>query len=175
LATTTFLGVSVLIPKFSLSDNITLGIIYGLAAAFTSGIFTVLSRDIVSKYSSIKLTFCQYSTISILFFPFLFVTNIDLSLYNISLLAVLGILFTGIANTLFISALKKVSASKANIVLTLEPIYGTILAVILLNEVLTLKIVTGGAIVLISALLATSLTNSKIFFDYKTVFSLSKR
>ena len=157
LATTTFLGVALLVPKFTLSNNITLGVVYGLSAAFTAGLFTVLSRDIVSKYSSIKLAFYQYITISILFSPFLFINKIDYSLYNISLIAILGILFTGFANTLFISGLKKISASKANIVLTLEPIYGTFLAIVLLNEKLTLNMIIGGSIVLISALLATAL------------------
>jgi drug/metabolite transporter (DMT)-like permease len=171
LASTTFLGVALLVPKFALSDNTTLGIIYGLLAAFTSGLFTVLSRDIVSKYSSIKLAFYQYLTISILFSPFLFFCTIDYSLHNISLIAILGIVFTGFANTLFISGLKNISAAKANIVLTLEPIYGTVLAMILLNETLNMRTVIGGSIVLASALLATSLANPKFMIHYKAIIS----
>ena len=158
LATTAFLGITILVPKFSLSNNTTVGIIFGLIAAFSSGLFSVMSRHIVSKYQSIKTAFIQYSTISLLFIPFLFFKSFIPSVYNISMLAILGVIFTGIANTLFISGLKNVSAAKANIVLSLEPIYGTILAIILLGEHLTLKIAIGGSIVMISAIMATILS-----------------
>jgi drug/metabolite transporter (DMT)-like permease len=175
LALGTFLGVILIIPKFSLSDNTTLGVVYGLCAAFTAALFTVMSKSIVSKYSSIKLAFFQYATVTILFTPFIFFEKIDYSLYNISLIAVLGIVFTGFANTLFINALKKISAAKANIILTLEPIYGTFLAIIFLNEKLTINIAMGGSIVLVAALLATALSNTDIKFNYKTTTSLTSK
>lgn len=159
LGITTFIGIAIIVPKFSLNNNTTLGVIFGLIAALTAALFTVVSRDAVSKYPSIKVAFFQYLTISISFSPFFFLTKIYYSSYDISLLAILGVVFTGFANTLFISGLKNVSAAKANIVLSLEPIYGTLLAVLILHESLRLKTITGGIIVLISAVLATMLSN----------------
>jgi drug/metabolite transporter (DMT)-like permease len=163
LAVITFLGVYLIVPKFSLSSNITLGVIFGLFAALSAAIFTIMSRGLMKKYSSIKIAFYQYATVSILGIPFFISDSPHISVSNLIYLIILGVLFTAFANTLFISSLKKITATKANIILTLEPIYGIILGIIILNERPGIKLIIGGVIILICAFTAsaTHIRNSK--------------
>lgn len=64
------------------------------------------------------------------------------------MIALLGIIFTGVAHTLFINGLKNVKAQKAGIISTLEPVYGIIFAILLLRELPTLRELVGGIIIL---------------------------
>ena len=51
------------------------------------------------------------------------------------LLLVLGVACTGVAHTLFIASMQRVSAHTASVVAALEPVYGIALAVALLHEI----------------------------------------
>jgi len=157
LALITISGVYLVVPKFSISSNITVGVLLGLCAAFFSAVFTIMSRGLVKKYSSIKVAFYQYLTVAILGIPFFLTDAPHISIKNLILLIILGVIFTAFANTLFISSLKVISATKANIILTLEPIYGIILGIIILHERLGIRLIIGGIIILSCAFIATSL------------------
>ena len=155
LAVVAFLGVCLVVPDFNLSDNITQGVALGLGAALFSAIFCVITKNLIARYSSVKLTFYQYGTVAILGLPFFAYQQPHIDARNLILIIILGIVFTGFANTLFISSFKKVSATKAMIILTLEPIYGVILAVLLLGEKPTTKTLIGGVIIMLCAFYAT--------------------
>ncbi|HBM15998.1 MAG TPA: EamA family transporter [Lentisphaeria bacterium] len=155
LAFVAFIGVCLVVPDFNLSDNITQGVILGLLAAFFSSIFCVMTKKLITKYSSVKLTFYQYGTVAVLGLPFFAVQHPSVDAKNLMLIIILGVIFTGFANTLFISSFKKVTATKAMIILTLEPIYGVILAIILLGEKPTMNTLIGGVIIFLSAFYAT--------------------
>ena len=155
LAFIAFIGVAFVVPDFSLSDSITLGVILGLGAALSTSFFSVITKDLIARYSSVKLAFFQYLTVTIIGFPFFIVEQPALGAKNVILIIILGIIFTGVANTLFISTFKKVSVTKANIILTLEPIYGVILAILLLGEKPTIKMLIGGVIIMACAFYAT--------------------
>ena len=73
----------------------------------------------------------------------------ELDIYNIGLLIVLGLLFTAIAHTLFISGMKTVKATTASVIASLEPVYGILFAFFLLQEVPSIKELIGGVIILV--------------------------
>jgi drug/metabolite transporter (DMT)-like permease len=70
-------------------------------------------------------------------------------------LILLSLLCTTLAQVLALKALDHISAFASNLVVNLEPVYGIILAVILLNEhhKLDPMFYVGGSIILISVLL----------------------
>lgn len=67
---------------------------------------------------------------------------------DLILLIILGIIFTGISHSLFISGLKNIKTQTAGIISSLEPVYGIIFAVFLLREIPTLREILGGSIIL---------------------------
>ncbi|MCX7975063.1 MAG: DMT family transporter, partial [Candidatus Aminicenantes bacterium] len=70
-------------------------------------------------------------------------------------LAFLGIICTAGAHSLFIQGMKKISASTAAIISSLEPVYGIILAYFLLKEVPSFRTLIGGIIILFSVTVIT--------------------
>ena len=68
---------------------------------------------------------------------------------------VLGVLCTALAHTLFIAALRTVTAHTASVVAALEPVYGIALAFVLLGEVPGARTLAGGALIVGAAVVAT--------------------
>jgi drug/metabolite transporter (DMT)-like permease len=87
--------------------------------------------------------------------PFVFTGGQSITIYELLLLAVLGVLCTAVAHSLFIAGMHGVSARTASMIACLEPVYGALLAVLLLGDSLPLRTVLGGIVVLGVALHAT--------------------
>jgi drug/metabolite transporter (DMT)-like permease len=87
--------------------------------------------------------------------PFALAEWESVSVLDVLLLIVLGILCTAVAHSLFIAGMHGVPARTASTIACLEPVYGTLLAVLLLGERLTLRTVLGGAVILGVAFHAT--------------------
>lgn len=155
IAVITFLGAVLIVPKFNLDDNLTQGALWGILSGFTYSILSVLNRKYVAEYSSLVIAFYEQLTAGILLTPFLFFYKPSFQFTEILLLALLGIVFTGISHTLFITGLKNVKAQTASIISSLEPVYGIVLAVFLLREIPTLREIFGGIIILGTVLYST--------------------
>ena len=74
---------------------------------------------------------------------------------SVALLLVLGLLCTAFAHTLFIGALTRVTAHAASVIAALEPVYGIVLALLLLGEVPSLRTLVGAVLIVGAAIVAT--------------------
>ncbi|MDD8039846.1 MAG: DMT family transporter, partial [Acidobacteriota bacterium] len=79
---------------------------------------------------------------------------------DFALLAILGLLCTALAHTLFIAGMRRLSAQTASIISALEPVYGIALAALLLGERPSARTIAGGLIIL-TAVFVLSLSNLK--------------
>jgi len=148
-------GVALVIPEFEIKNSMTQGALWGIASGFTFALLSILNRKYVKAYSSIIVAFYQDSIATVLLLPFLFLSTTVFRLTDILLLSILGVIFTGLAHTLFIKGLAGVKAQKASIIASLEPVYGIIAAILLLGAIPTLRVVLGGVIILSAAFYAT--------------------
>jgi len=148
IAIVTFSGVAIVIPNFEFQNSITWGVLWGVLSGFTYAVLSVLNRKYVKEYSSLVIAFYEQAIATIILIPFLFLHKPVFSPKDVVMIALLGIIFTGIAHSLFINGLKNVKAQKAGIITTLEPVYGMIFAIILLRELPTLRELVGGIIIL---------------------------
>ncbi|WDN88358.1 hypothetical protein BuS5_01326 [Desulfosarcina sp. BuS5] len=155
LAVLVCIGVALIIPSFSFSNNITQGISWGILSGFTFAVLSLLNRKYVQTYSPLIITFFQNSFAAVVLFPFLFFEEWEIHTGDIFFLMVLGIFCTALAHTLFISGLMHVKAQIASIVAGLEPVYGIIFALILFGEVPSLRTLSGGVLIMGTAVLAT--------------------
>lgn len=155
IAFITFLGIVLVIPKFELGNNITQGVLWGIASGFTFAILSILNRKYVKDYSALVIAFYQDSIATIALIPFLFISKPIFLLNNILLLVLLGVVFTATAHSLFIKGLTNVKAQTASIIGSLEPVYGIIFAIIILSEIPTTRVILGGAIILGATFYAT--------------------
>ncbi len=149
------IGVVLVIEEFEIRNSMTRGAIWGIVSGFTFALLSIMNRKYVKEYSSIVVAFYQDFIATLVLFPFLFIAVPVFRLTDIFLLSILGVVFTGLAHTLFIKGLANVKAQKASIIASLEPVYGIVAAILLLGAIPTLKVVIGGVIILGAAFYAT--------------------
>ncbi len=149
------LGIGLIVPRFDLSDAVLRGVLWGLLAGLTFAFLTVLNRDLASRHPSLKVAFYQDLFAALFLLPVILPLGLPLSGRDLALVAVLGVLCTALAHTLFIEGMKRVGARTASVLSALEPVYGILLALVFLKESPSLRTVSGGAIVLATALAAT--------------------
>ena len=148
-------GVALVIPEFEIKNSMTRGALWGISSGFTFALLSIMNRKYVKEYSSIIVAFYQDSIATVVLLPFLFLATPVFRPTDILLLSILGVIFTGLAHTLFIKGLASVKAQKASIIASLEPVYGIIAAILLLGAIPALKVVLGGVIILGAAFYAT--------------------
>lgn len=148
IAIIAFLGVVLVIPSFELGNNVTQGVIWGLVSGFTYAILSILNKKYVREYSSVVIAFYEQFVAAVILIPFYFLQNPVIQADDMLLLALLGVVFTGISHLLFINSLKNIKAQTAGIISSLEPVYGIIFAAFLLSEIPSLREVLGGIVIL---------------------------
>jgi drug/metabolite transporter (DMT)-like permease len=127
------------------------GIVSGVVAAFLSSVFTVLNKQIANKYPVRTMVFYEMSSgwlFITLLMPLLYLYSPNMQLLPNSnnilgqlwyendwiWLVILSLCCTVWAQSLALSALKKLSSFTATLSVNLEPIYGILLAFVFYNE-----------------------------------------
>ena len=146
----TIVGISLILPLDRLEPSVISGVYWGVASALTFALLTTLNRKFVKNISAKKVAFYQNSFACLLLLPVLVINPVSISAEQLSILILLGFVFTAFAHSLFNHALKVVKAQTASIAVSLEPIYGIIAAYFLLNEAINLNMIIGGSIVILT-------------------------
>ena len=142
-------------------------IIVGLISALLASLFSVFNKKYISGQNSISVSVIE------LFAGFLFITLAYPLLqtlfpqpqwfptgYDWIWLLILGLLCTSLAFVLSMESLKELSAFISNLSINLEPVYGIVLAILLLNEDadLNFDFYLGTSIILFSVILHPVIT-----------------
>lgn len=139
--------------KLELS-GLSIGIIAGIISGITFGFEVMTSKYISKTYSGYSQAFWSFVIAMIMLLPF-GIVPIDVVSGNLTGLLMLAIFPTILAVSLYFNGLKKVSAANASILGLLEPLSAVILAVLFLNEKLSIPEIAGGTLILVSAALVT--------------------
>lgn len=141
-------GVFLMVPQFDISNNISKAVIYGILSAVSFAFLAIYNRKLVQDFNAIEIAFFQNLAAFICLLPIAAISFPIISDKDILLLALLGIVFTGLAHSLFISGMQKIKARTASIIATLEPVYGILLAFFLLKETPEMRVLLGGILIL---------------------------
>jgi drug/metabolite transporter (DMT)-like permease len=126
----------------STSVSMLSGIWVGLLAAFLAALFATLNKRMVGKSDEMSITFLELGSawlfISVIL-PFFFSTSEEAQLFwpttsDWMYLIILALLCTTLAYVLALRSLRHLSAFASNLAINLEPVYGIILAWLILNE-----------------------------------------
>lgn len=149
-------GVALVVPRFQPGDAVFEGALWGLASGLSFAVLSLLNRRFGKRYHGAVISFWQDTAAAVVLLPVLFVSPQPIpTLTDLGLLALLGVLFTGVSHTLFIQGMRSVSARRASIIASLEPVYGILAASLLLGEVPSARALVGGAVILSAALWVT--------------------
>ena len=148
-------GVACIVDDFSLEGSMAQGVLWGLLSAFTYALLSLANRKFSSGYPASLVSFYEQATGTVVLLPALFVFKPSFTALDIGMLAIMGIVFTAIAHTLFIGGLRTVKVRTAGIITGLESVYGVVAALLFLGEIPGIREVIGGAIILVVALYST--------------------
>ena len=131
----------------------------GLAAALLAAIFSTLNKKLVTRADPVPITFLELGSAWLflsLFLPFFLKANTQTGFWptgmDFGYLLILALLCTTLPYVLSLRALKHLSAFAANLSINLEPVYGILLAWVILkeNKELSPGFYMGGLIILIA-------------------------
>jgi drug/metabolite transporter (DMT)-like permease len=150
-------GVYLLVPSFTLDNNITLGVCWGVVAGATFAILSVTNRWLGGTYSSITISLSQDLVAAAVLLPTLLLSHptAPFGLRQVLILVALGVVCTAVAHTLFIEGMRDISAQLASLSGSVEPIWGIGFALLLLGEVPSGRTLVGGAVILGATLIPT--------------------
>ena len=156
LALLTVAGVFLLVPGRDLRSPEAAGVAWGLGSGLAFSLLSLINRRLAGRLSSPAVAFHQDLWAALFLMPFVVILRLSaVTVRDWGLLAVLGILGTAGAHTLFIEGLKRLGARTASIISSLEPVYGIALAALFLKENPSLRTISGGALILAAALVVT--------------------
>lgn len=142
------IGVIITIPEFSMENQVTIGIAWGMLSSLTYAIITLANRYFSGKYQGRIVSLYEQGTAAVVLLPTLFLVKATWRTQDIIGVALIGCICTAFAYSMYISAQKKVKAQTAGLISGMETVYGIIYALILLGEVPTLREVIGGIVIL---------------------------
>ncbi|GGF62722.1 DMT family transporter [Wenyingzhuangia marina] len=156
------LGLYILTPEFSIENNTSLGIGFGVVSAIFYAIRNILMKSLVANHNATKLMFYQTGLIVVMLLPVFAFVDFNIQNYTSQLphLLILGAFTTAVGHTYLVSNFKNFSATSASLLSCVQPLYGSLLAFIFLNEIPTISTVTGG-IIIVSAVVLESFITSK--------------
>jgi drug/metabolite transporter (DMT)-like permease len=151
------LGLAALVPDFRWSSDVVRGLALGILSAFTFALLAVRNQRLVEQMTPSRIALWQnLFAAACLAAIVAFVPGVAMpTAADIAGLVVLGVVCTGLAHTLFIASMQRVSAHTASVVAALEPVYGIALAALLRHEIPGARTLVGGALVVCAAVLAS--------------------
>jgi drug/metabolite transporter (DMT)-like permease len=151
------LGLVVLVPDFSWGSETFRGLALGCVSGFTFAWLAVRNRRIVEHMTPTRIALWQNLFAAIVLLVVVAGSGVPAppSPLDAALLLVLGVACTGLAHTLFIASMQRLSAHTASVVAALEPVYGIALAALLLHEIPTWRTLAGGVLIVAAALVAS--------------------
>lgn len=152
MAILVIIGVFFMVPSFSLDNDISAGVAFGLLSALAVSIRNILVSKYLSQHVPAFTIMTYHSFISaIVLMPFISVGVAEISGINWLLLILLGSIFTAIPHTQKTFALKHASAKTVSMIVSLQVVYASLFAFLLLGEKLALTTIIGGGLILFAA------------------------
>lgn len=149
------LGVGITIPAFSLENETTMGIVWGLISALSYAVMSLSNRYLSRFYESRTICLYEQGTAAVVLLPTLFLIQIQWNVRSIVGIAAIGLVCTALAHSLYVAAQQNVKAQTAGVISGMETVYGILFAFVFLKEVPDIREFMGGIIILGTAIFSS--------------------
>jgi drug/metabolite transporter (DMT)-like permease len=149
------IGITLLIPEVNFGNQVTFGIATGVFSAFFFALRNVLHKNYFSHYSGPHTMLYQTLVACLMLCIFVEIPPTQVANTDWLLLLLVGIVFTATPHAFFASSLRHLSATTAGLISCLQPLYGSVLAFLLLHERPNLLTMIGGGLVISAAIFET--------------------
>lgn len=141
------IGIVLIVPEVSLDNDVTLGVGIGIGSAVLYALRNLIHRQYFSHYSGAKAMAWQILVISLCMLPFESQHLLTISSDIWWQLLLLGTVFTALPHALIATSLRHLRAKTFSLIACMQPLYGVILAIIILDESPGWKTLLGGILV----------------------------
>lgn len=154
-AVVVLIGIALIVPDVSLQNDVTLGIVVGIASALLYSLRNLIHRRYFSHYSGAHAMALQ--TLVIILCLVLFTSDqiMQMSAQTAVYLVLLGSIFTALPHALIASSLKHLRAKTFSLIACAQPLYGVGFAYVLLHEKPDWQTLIGGLLVISAAVYET--------------------
>ena len=137
-------GIFLLVPSFTLQNQTTLGVMWGVLSGASFALLSVTNRWLGRTYSSLMISLYQDGIAAIVLLPIFFFTATGSfwTPHALLILLILGVVCTALAHTLFIASMRDITAQTASLLASLEPVWGIIFGIVLLGAIPTTRTLT---------------------------------
>lgn len=150
-----FAGFLIIFGKSNLSFSLDKGAVFGLLSGLFYGLSVITARKILKSLDSEILIFYQnlFSSIILL----IFMSKVDFSFNTIFFMKMffLSFLYSGVASYLYLYGLYRLGGVRTSIIGYFEPLGTIFWGWFIFSEDLTIKIVIGGVLILLSGYIIT--------------------
>lgn len=160
-ALTVLVGVYLLVPEFSITNETTQGILWGILSALFFALRNIIQGHYFKGYTARHSLFYQTLVTFIVLLPFSFEAIPEVSTLQWGQLLILGVFFTAVPHTLFAFSLLNLKAKTVSLVACVQVVYATVFAALLLSEWPQISTVVGGLIVVSAAMYESYTTGQK--------------
>jgi len=140
-------GLILVTPSFDFGNHLTQGMLWGMLSAFTYAVLALLSRSYGNRYPSACISFYQQGFAALCTLPFALQWQGVLTTGTLLTLLILGVVFTALGQGLVVASLRHLRAQTVSIVFGLEPVYGILLAWLLIGEMPAARTLLGGCLI----------------------------
>ena len=148
-------GIYLLVPEFSIDNQTTNGVFWGVLSAFMFAMRNIIHGRYFKTYPARHALFYQTLAVIVLLAPFSAQIIPEVSQTQWLQLALLGVLFTALPHTLFANSLLHLKAKTVSLIGCIQVVYGTLFAALFLAEIPNWTTIAGGFIVISAAAFET--------------------
>lgn len=137
-------------PSFNFENSATEGLLWGVLSGLIYAILALANRHSAASVNGTQVCWWQNLAVIVLLLPFTYHELPQVSAMDWVWIACLGLICTGLAYSLFISSLQALKARMAAMIIALEPVYAILIAWALFHEVPSLRMVSGGLLIILA-------------------------
>jgi len=119
------------------------------------GVILIVPEFNAANYQGSVIAFYEQGVATLVLLPLLLFSRPVMTGLDWGLVVLLGVVFTGVAHSMFIGGMRVVRAQTAGMIASLESVYGIIFAALILGEIPSLRELLGGVIILGTATYST--------------------
>ena len=152
-------GLVLVTPAFDLGSGATTGLLWSIASGLLFSLLSLTNRASSARIPPVQAALCQNVVVGLCLLPAAAPHLSEVRAIDWLWIGLLGVFCTGVAHSLFVASLAVIKARTAAVVFALEPVYGITIAWLLFDENPTLRMLLGGALIIVAIVVSSRLSS----------------
>jgi drug/metabolite transporter (DMT)-like permease len=155
-------GLVLVTPDFDLASQATLGLLWSVLSGLLFSLLSLTNRASSGRIPAVQAALCQNLVVAACLLPAAAPGLSSVTPLDWLWIGLLGVFCTGVAHSLFVASLAVIKARTAAMVFALEPVYGITFAWLLFTEQPTMRMLLGGALIIVAIVVSSRLGSKTI-------------